>query len=78
MVKNHNHFFQPRSINKMNIAILGLVMLTNSLTWATYNKVGQGVVRIELTKQYVPHVEITDLEESEAEDMEIRIEESSY
>ena len=36
--------------NKISIAILGLVMLTNSLSWATYNKVGDGVVRIELTK----------------------------
>jgi len=62
----------------MNIAILGLVMLTNSFTWATYNKVGEGVIRIELTKQYVPHVEFTDLEESEAEDMQISIEDTSY
>lgn len=65
-------------MNKVSIAILGLVMLTNSLSWAAYNKVGEGIVRIELTKQYVPHVEITELEESETADMEITIEETSY
>jgi len=48
-----------------NLAILGVVMLQNSVSLAAYNKVGQGVVRIELTKQYIPHVEVTDLEESE-------------
>lgn len=64
--------------NIIRIAVLGLVMLNDSLSLATYNKVGDGVVRIELTKQYVPRVEITDLEESETADAEIRIEETSY
>lgn len=36
-------------------------------------KVGQGVVRIELQKHYIPHVDIEDVEEAAEVDDQIQI-----
>ena len=78
MAKN-NYYNKSMTLRKLsNLAIVATVLLQNSVSVATYNRVAQGVVRIDLTKQYVPHVDIIDLEESETTDLEIRIEESSY
>ena len=43
-------------------------MISYSQVQAAFNSLGNGVVRIELTKHIQPHVDIEDLEESEAVD----------
>lgn len=43
------------------LAILNLISISN--VRAAYNKVSNGVVRIELTKHLQPHHEIEELEE---------------
>ena len=65
---------QPLSLTKL--FILALLFSSSS---GIYNKVSQGVVRVDLTKQFVPHQEIMELEESESkyEDY-IEIEDISY
>ena len=63
---NNNQYYKSFSMSKLStLAILGVTLLQNSMSMAAYNRVGQGVVRVDLKKQWVPHVEITDLEESE-------------
>ena len=65
---------QPK--NMIVLALLGL--LSNQVTHAAYNRVAENVVRVELTKQWIPRHEITELEESENADSEIQIYETSY
>jgi hypothetical protein len=45
---------------------------------AAYNQVASNVVRVDLTKQYVPHQEITELDLGEQLDEQIFIENGSY
>ena len=73
-----------QKINKKNfvgkklitLGVLGL--LSSKVVFGAYNRVAENVVRVELTKQWIPRHEITELEESDKADMEIQIYESNY
>lgn len=66
-------------INKKKLIILALLgLLSDQGVNAAYNRVAENVVRVELTKQWIPRTEYTELEESEEGGMEIQIEETSY
>ena len=45
---------------------------------AAFNKVSNNVARVDLTKQWVPHQEITELDLGEQLDEQIFIENGSY
>ena len=52
-----------------SLAVLALLsLITLDQVYAAYNQVGNGLVRIELTKHYQAHQEIEDLEEDAEED----------
>jgi hypothetical protein len=55
----------------ISIAVMALI----SSSSAAYNKVSQGVLRIELEKQFIPKFEVTELEETNDE---IEIEDMTY
>lgn len=58
------------------LAILNLISINQVQT--AFNKVSQGVVRIELTKHFQPHQEIEDLEEDAETEGSIQIEIENY
>jgi len=59
-----------------SLAVCALLLISSSM--AAFNKVGNGVVRIELTKHYQPHYDIEDIEEKAEEDDQIQIEIADY
>jgi hypothetical protein len=56
--------------------VVALLLMKDSM--AAYNQVASNVVRVDLTKQYVPHQEITELDLGEQLDEQIFIENGSY
>ena len=58
--------FKPSNVVCM--AMAGVLIMKDQSASASYNQVANGVVRIELKRQYVPHHEIIELEEAEGED----------
>lgn len=60
---------------KYTLAILAVLnLVTFDQVRAAFNKVSNGVVRIELTKHFQPHHEIEDLEEDAEADGLLTIE----
>lgn len=62
--------FRPISL------VVALLLMKDSM--AAFNKVSNNVVRVDLTKQWVPHQEITELDLGEQLDEQIFIENGSY
>jgi hypothetical protein len=58
--------------------VVALLLMKDSL--AAYSQVAEGVLRVDLTKQYVPHQEYTelDLDEELDEKVQLTIENGSY
>lgn len=56
--------------------VVALLLMKDSM--AAFNKVSNNVVRVDLTKQWVPHQEITELDLGEQLDEQIFIENGSY
>ena len=56
--------------------VVALLLMKDSM--AAFNKVSNNVVRVDLTKQWVPHQGITELDLGEQLDEQIFIENGSY
>lgn len=78
MAKFHcNLLYKIMAVKRLtSIAILNLFLGTTDLY--SVNAAENKVLRIELEKHYVPHVEIEELEESDVHDGQIMIEDMNY
>ena len=65
-------FYKPITL------VVALLLIKDSM--AAYSGVSEGVVRVDLKKEYVPHQEITelDLDEELDEKVQLTIENGSY